>query len=195
MNPIEQKDCLFAEASQGPIVLAGAGRGVLPQTGEPRSRRRLVRRRTAVIGLGLLGLLITMGAVPPPNGPGAGPTFGPWSLLPAVVALGLAFATGQVLPSLFSGVVAGSIVLFAHSGRADDLNFIDRFFLPALGSRSYATILLVYLWFLGGILGIWGKTGAAGTSPSTLGPGSCGARARPSSSPGSLASCSIRGGP
>lgn len=107
-------------------------------------------------------------AVPPrAAGPGDAPVadslldFGLWSLLPAVVALGLAYATGQVLPALFAGIVAGAVVLFLHSGAWEDLNFITVFLIPSLGSQKYAVILLVYLWFLGGILGLWQRTGAA----------------------------------
>ncbi len=93
--------------------------------------------------------------------------FGAASLLPAVVALGLAFLTKDVLLSLFAGVVSGAFVQFFQARVVTglwlpkELDFIENFFLRALGTSSYATILLVYLWFLGGIVGIWGKTGAA----------------------------------
>jgi Na+/H+ antiporter NhaC len=83
------------------------------------------------------------------------------SLLPALVTIVLAFATRQVLPALFAGIVTGSLVLFHASGDSDDLNFISRFFLPALGTSNYAKILLIYLWCLGGLIGIWNVTGAA----------------------------------
>ena len=33
--------------------------------------------------------------------------------------------------------------------------------MPNLASESAAAILLLYLWLLGGLLGIWSKTGAA----------------------------------
>ncbi len=83
------------------------------------------------------------------------------SLLPALVTIILAFATRQVLPALFAGIVTGSLVLFSQTGSAEDLNFVSRFFLPAIGSTSYAKILLIYLWCLGGLIGLWGHTGAA----------------------------------
>ncbi len=83
------------------------------------------------------------------------------SVLPALVAIVLAFATRQVVVALFLGVVTGSIALFIHSGEVNDLNFLTRFFLPALGSESYAKILIIYLWCLGGLIGIWEKTGGA----------------------------------
>ena len=83
------------------------------------------------------------------------------SLLPALVTIFLAFATRQVLVALFAGVLTGSVVLFAQSGQPADLNPIDRFLFPALGSEGYARILLIYLWCLGGLLGLWEKTGGA----------------------------------
>ncbi len=83
------------------------------------------------------------------------------SLLPALVTIVLAFATRQVIVSLFLGIVTGGIVLFIQTGNVADLNIIDRFLFPAIGSKGYAKILLIYLWCLGGLIGIWQKTGAA----------------------------------
>jgi Na+/H+ antiporter NhaC len=83
------------------------------------------------------------------------------SLLPALVTIVLAFATRQVLVALFAGILTGALVLYAHTGRPSDLNFIHRFLFPALGSESYARILLIYLWSLGGLIGLWEKTGGA----------------------------------
>ncbi len=83
------------------------------------------------------------------------------SLMPALVTLGLAFATRQVVPSLFAGIATGSIVLYSQTGVLGDLNFITHFFIPAVGSHKYAQILLIYLWSLGGLIGIWNATGAA----------------------------------
>jgi len=83
------------------------------------------------------------------------------SVLPALVTLGLAFATRQVVPALFAGIVTGSLVLFWMTRNPSDLNFISTYFLPAIGSKKYAQILLIYLWSLGGLIGIWEVTGAA----------------------------------
>ncbi len=58
------------------------------------------------------------------------PTF--LSLVPAIVTIGLAFLTRQVILSLFAGIVTGSLVLFAQSGEGADLNFISNFFMPEL---------------------------------------------------------------
>ncbi len=89
----------------------------------------------------------------------AAPSF--LSLVPALVAITLAFATRRVIPALFLGIVSGGIVLWIETGDPARANFISEFFLPALGSASYAKILLIYLWCLGGLIGIWGKTGGA----------------------------------
>lgn len=87
--------------------------------------------------------------------------YGIWSLVPAVLALTIAYTTQQVLLALFLGVVSGSVVIFLHTQVLADLNFLKTFLVPALGTSKYAVILLVYLWFLGGILGVWGKTGGS----------------------------------
>jgi Na+/H+ antiporter NhaC len=110
--------------------------------------------------------------------PATGETFGTlpampepgWlSLLPALVTIALAFAIRQVIPALSAGVVTGSLVLFGQSGAVGDLNVITRFLLPSLGSESYAQILLIYLWCLGGLIGLWSRTGAARHFAETIG--------------------------
>ncbi len=83
------------------------------------------------------------------------------SVLPALVTLGLAFATRQVVPALFAGILTGSLVLYWVTGDLDKINPITNYFLPAIGSKKYAQILLIYLWSLGGLIGIWEVTGAA----------------------------------
>ena len=83
------------------------------------------------------------------------------SLIPALVAIGLAFLTRQVLLALFMGVVSGGLVMWFQSGDISQANFVKNLFLPALGQQSYATILLVYLWCLGGLMGLWEKSGGA----------------------------------
>lgn len=80
--------------------------------------------------------------------------FGLWSMLPAFVAIGLCLVTKEPLTALFSAVVVGAFML----GRFD---ITDAVLLPSLKSKSAATILLLYLWLLGGLMGIWSRTGAA----------------------------------
>lgn len=90
---------------------------------------------------------------------GVDPSF--LSLIPALLAIVLAFVTRQVLPSLFLGVASGGLVLWYQTGDVASANIITQFFLPALGSESFAKILLIYLWCLGGLIGIWERTGGA----------------------------------
>jgi Na+/H+ antiporter NhaC len=82
------------------------------------------------------------------------------SLLPALVTIALAFLTRQVVPALFFGIVTGSAVLYLSTGNLDDLNFVSRFLIPAIGTTGYAKILLIYLWCLGGLIGVWDRMGA-----------------------------------
>lgn len=86
---------------------------------------------------------------------------GALSLLPACITIVLAFATRQVIPALFSGILTGSLVLIFSGVAPLDAEPVKRFFLPAVGSNGYARILLIYLWCLGGLIGLWKKTGGA----------------------------------
>lgn len=89
-------------------------------------------------------------------------TFASWyALVPPIVAITLSFATRQVVLALFAGIVSGGIILYIQTGDLIQASIIDNFLIPALGSRSFAIILLVYLWSLGGIVGMWEKTGGA----------------------------------
>ncbi len=80
--------------------------------------------------------------------------FGLWSLLPAAMAIALCLLTREALTALFAGVVTGAFML----GRFDITNAV---LLPSLASESAAAILLLYLWLVGGLMGIWSRTGAA----------------------------------
>ncbi len=80
--------------------------------------------------------------------------FGFLSLLPAVATLAICFATRNVVLALFTGILFGGAI----TGK---FNIIDEFLVPSLGTEKYAQILLVYLWALGGLLGIWNRNGGA----------------------------------
>jgi Na+/H+ antiporter NhaC len=82
------------------------------------------------------------------------------SLLPALVTIVLAFLTRQVVAALFCGIVTGSLVLYANTSNLEDLNFVSRFLIPSIGTTGYARILLIYLWCLGGLIGVWDRMGA-----------------------------------
>ena len=80
--------------------------------------------------------------------------YGWWSLLPALVAIALCLLTKEPLTALAGGIVVGAFML----GKFD---LTDEVLVPNLASTGSASILLLYLWLLGGLLGIWSKTGAA----------------------------------
>ena len=80
--------------------------------------------------------------------------WGYWSLLPALVAVLLCWITREPVTSLLSGIVSGALIL----GRYD---LTGEVLIPSLATTSAASILLLYLWLLGGLMGIWSRTGAA----------------------------------
>lgn len=79
---------------------------------------------------------------------------GIWSLLPAAIAILMCLLTREPLAALLSGIVVGAIML----GRFD---ITGEVLIPSVGTSNAAGILILYLWLLGGLLGIWSKTGAA----------------------------------
>jgi len=87
--------------------------------------------------------------------------YGLWSLLPAFVTIVFCFVTRNVIFALFLGVLVGGLV----SGQ---LNLIKAFLIPSLGSENYAQMLLVYLWALGSLLGLWNRNGGARHFAETL---------------------------
>ncbi len=106
------------------------------------------------INLAITFFLIALGLVFAGRFPDQGGHFGFWSILPPLVAIGLAFWTKEVISSLFVGIALGGVI----SGK---LNIIQDFLIPSIGTESFALILLVYLWALGGLIGIWTRTGGA----------------------------------
>lgn len=80
--------------------------------------------------------------------------FGIWSLLPAILTICLCVLTREPLTALLAGIVVGAFMLQRFDLTGDVL-------IPSLASPGAAGVLLLYLWLLGGLLGIWSKTGAA----------------------------------
>ncbi|WP_145417505.1 Na+/H+ antiporter NhaC family protein [Planctomycetes bacterium K23_9] len=80
--------------------------------------------------------------------------FGIWSILPAIITLSLCLVFREPLPALLLGIISAALIL-------SRFDLTDAVLLPAMASTSAAGILLLYLWLLGGLLGIWAKTGAA----------------------------------
>lgn len=80
--------------------------------------------------------------------------WGFWSLLPAFVAIILCWQTREPISSLAAGIICGALLMSQY-------DITEVVILPALGTTGAAGILILYLWMLGGLLGIWSKTGAA----------------------------------
>ena len=80
--------------------------------------------------------------------------YGFLSLVPALATLVICFATSNVILALFMGIVLGGLITGQY-------NIVQNFLIPSLGTESYAQILIVYLWALGGLLGIWNRNGGA----------------------------------
>ena len=138
----------------------------------PDNALRLRGRTALMLGLGVLVLTvlaIVAGALGTQTS-GDRVHYGIMSLVPAAVAIGLAFATRNVLLSLFMGILSGGVIFaFGAAGFGtpftefpfERANILQTFLLPTVGSPGFAVILLVYLWSLGGLIGLWGKTGGA----------------------------------
>ena len=77
-----------------------------------------------------------------------------WSLLPAVMAIALCWITKEPLTSLIGGIIAGALLLQKY-------NITEDVFLAELMTKNAAGVLILYLWLLGALMGIWSKTGAA----------------------------------
>ncbi|MFQ5529266.1 MAG: Na+/H+ antiporter NhaC family protein [Gemmatimonadota bacterium] len=112
--------------------------------------RGRVRWGGLAVAAGLLIAAVTFAGDFPTNGE----HYGFWSVVPPVVALVLAFALREVISALFIGIVLGGVI----SGK---LNIVQEFLIPSIGSPGYGLILLVYLWALGGLVGLWTRTGGA----------------------------------
>jgi len=80
--------------------------------------------------------------------------WGLWSLLPAAVAVGLCWLTREPVVSLGGGIIVGALLLAQYDVPND-------VFVKYLASENAAGVLLLYLWLLGGLLGVWSRTGAA----------------------------------
>ena len=84
----------------------------------------------------------------------ARPHRGWWSLLPAAVAVMLCWLTREPVTSLAAGIISGALLL----GKYD---ITGEVMIPSLASPNSAGVLLLYLWLLGGLMGVWSRTGAA----------------------------------
>ncbi len=106
------------------------------------------------INLAITFIVLALGLVFAGDFPQTGENYGFWSIMPPLVAIFLAFYTKEVISSLFVGIALGGII-------SGNLNLVDAYLLPSIGTEDFALILLVYLWSLGGLIGIWTRTGGA----------------------------------
>ncbi len=80
--------------------------------------------------------------------------WGIWSFLPAFTAIVLCWMTKEPISALLAGIVVGAMLI-------GEFNVLDAVLIPSIGTPTAATILVLYLWLLGGLMGIWAKTGAS----------------------------------
>ena len=114
--------------------------------GDPKTRRKIY------FG-GFLALMIA-GIYFAGDFPETNDHYGFWSIMPPLVAIVLAFWTREVVSALFIGICLGGVI-------SGNVNVVQGFLIPSIGTESFALILLVYLWALGGLIGIWTRTGGA----------------------------------
>ncbi|MGE9291004.1 MAG: Na+/H+ antiporter NhaC family protein, partial [Puniceicoccales bacterium] len=77
-----------------------------------------------------------------------------WSVFPALVTIILCFLTREPITSLLAGIISGALIL----GNYDVMHEV---LIPGIASPSAALIIVLYLGFLGSLLGIWSRNGAA----------------------------------
>lgn len=80
--------------------------------------------------------------------------WGFWSLLPALVAVVLCWVTREPITALLGGIVSGAFILTEY-------DIFGAVIIEHLGTTAAASVLVLYLWLLGGLMGVWSRTGAA----------------------------------
>ena len=77
-----------------------------------------------------------------------------WSLLPAFIAVLLCWLTREPVTALLGGIICGALLMQQY-------DITDAVIIRRLANPDAAGVLLLYLWLLGGLMGIWSRTGAA----------------------------------
>lgn len=111
----------------------------------------------------ILLLLVASLAVLPLMAQDAGETgtpagYGWLSLIPPLLAIGLALATRDVLTSLFLGVFGGALILYEWNPLTAFTRTIDHFVVQQIADEDHASILLFTV-LLGGMVGLITKSG------------------------------------
>ena len=80
--------------------------------------------------------------------------WGAFSLIPAIFALTMCFTLREPISALACGVVSSALVM-------GDFDITGAALIPAITKGGGVGIVILYLWLLGGILGLWARSGAA----------------------------------
>lgn len=119
-------------------------------------RATRTRRRTWTWALAALALPAVAWAADAATAPGGG--HGWLSVLPPVLAIGLALATRQVVVALLLGVWVGASLVEGNPF-GGFLRLGDRYLTDALADRSHASIV-IFTTILGGMVGVLSRSGA-----------------------------------
>ena len=82
------------------------------------------------------------------------------SLVPPLLAIGLALAFKDVILSLFLGIFGGALILTSWSPVSAFARSIDSYVLPALADADHAAII-IFSTLLGGMVGVIGRSGGS----------------------------------
>jgi Na+/H+ antiporter NhaC len=86
--------------------------------------------------------------------------FGILSLLPPLVAIGLALAIKQVLPSLLIGVFLGATIYHSGNPFVGMMRVLDEYFVGSLADKNNASIVMFSM-MLGGMVGVISRCGGS----------------------------------
>lgn len=122
----------------------------------------MARRRVAYSIVLAVLVLVTAGVALAQDAAGVtdSPGFGWWSVLPPVLAIGLALIFKDVVLSLYLGVFVGALLLAGGDPFTAFARSIDGYLLPALADSDHATIVIFSL-LLGGMVGVISKSGGS----------------------------------
>jgi Na+/H+ antiporter NhaC len=122
------------------------------------SRRMLGLALAAVVLSLVMGSALGAGEAGEAGEKATAADFGWLSVVPPVLAIGMALITRQVIVALLLGVYCGSLIFTGHPGSAF-LRVGDTYLVGALADDSHAAILM-FSSILGGMVGVLSRSGA-----------------------------------